>query len=852
MGTAFTLGSKGLRVTQPGRTDPAYDPNWTTVDPTTKISVVSDIGSLVDGIIVGQTTFNTATDSLLVWNGSQWVGMAGGGGSTISDAVSSKWQQAYTAMVASSASWDDVYTNTRSNSGNWYIPDVASMANASNGTKRGNLLYDRNNRTMMVWDGGSWISLVAAAQAAQTGGAIPITLKTIDDDDTVSGGGVILTGDKDIQVTFDKINDTIENAITSIIFADSLPVGSLQFPGEYTTSSLVVKYGTGSTTLSSDTQFGANGDNIYLLAQTSADTDGDGVDDATDQFPLNPDRSGLDSDDDGIDDSIDSAPYVKNNPPTELLEIESLNDYVEETGGNVVLKALDGVKLNFRQATSEELAVQGTSVMTLIVDAGADANTRFIPIGSITYPDGYAGKDVLISYTYQSQPLSWPKTFASDTGNLLLTIADADSDTVPNPDDIAPDDPNVSGADTDDDGVDNAVDDAPTDDTTTTTTSKPVITLTGDNPQIVALGGTYQEAGASATYDGTAIANPTASGTVDEETVGSYSITYTSTHNSQTSTKIRTVKVQDQRLAPYITVTPATSTINLNDVYGETQALIGVTATDSDGNPTDITSLITVTFPGGANTLDTTSKTTTPLTITYDVTDPDGLVANSQTRAITIVDPTEDTTPPVITVNPTTETISVGTVYDRSDALTGVSVNEGLDVNNIRIAGAMTNDANARLNTVSTGSKTITYNIRDAAGNDASQQVRTITIEQSGPVDADNDGIDATIDEDDNDATIFEEVTLETVTSDVSVSRHTVTMASSDVGMKMTFVGKADQGGTSLAKSVIAITAGGASYLGSATYGPHYVGDAMSFTTPGGTTYSGVFVDANTSYIQVT
>ncbi len=77
-----------------------------------------------------------------------------------------------------------------------------------------------------------------------------------------------------------------------------------------------------------------------------------------------------------------------------------------------------------------------------------------------------------------------------------------------------------------------------------TDNTPPVITLNGDNPQKVCLGDSYTEAGASAT-DACEINDPVAiSGSVDVNTVGSYTITYAATDAAgNTATASRTVNV---------------------------------------------------------------------------------------------------------------------------------------------------------------------------------------------------------------------------------------------------------------------------------------------------------------------
>ena len=79
-------------------------------------------------------------------------------------------------------------------------------------------------------------------------------------------------------------------------------------------------------------------------------------------------------------------------------------------------------------------------------------------------------------------------------------------------------------------------------------TTAPVITISSDNPSTVILGGTYSDAGATATdaEDGTVTVS--SSGTVDTHTAGTYTITYSASDkagNNQTAS--RTVYVTIER-----------------------------------------------------------------------------------------------------------------------------------------------------------------------------------------------------------------------------------------------------------------------------------------------------------------
>mgnify|MGYP001378882284 CR=1 FL=1 len=107
-------------------------------------------------------------------------------------------------------------------------------------------------------------------------------------------------------------------------------------------------------------------------------------------------------------------------------------------------------------------------------------------------------------------------------------------------------------------------------------TVAPVITVNGDNPATVELGTSYTDAGASVTDDNDPSPALTSSGTVDTNTVGSYTITYSASDLSgNSSTASRTVNVTDTT-APVFT---SSSTF----VVSENVTAIGtVTATDAD------------------------------------------------------------------------------------------------------------------------------------------------------------------------------------------------------------------------------------------------------------------------------
>ena len=176
----------------------------------------------------------------------------------------------------------------------------------------------------------------------------------------------------------------------------------------------------------------------------------------------------------------------------------------------------------------------------------------------------------------------------------------------------------------------------------------PVITILGDNPATVELGGTYTDAGA--TSDGGETVS--SSGTVDTNTVGTYTITYSATDAAgNTSTATRTVNVVDTT-APVIT----SSDIFVAD---ENQTAIGtVTATD----------LQTVTFTVSGTELQITSGGV----LTFVVA-PDYETKSVYTATVTATDASSNSTTQDITVNVN----DVGGIDDDPGTGTGTGTSTG-------------------------------------------------------------------------------------------------------------------------------------------------------------------------------
>ncbi|TYA52278.1 immunoglobulin-like domain-containing protein [Formosa maritima] len=157
---------------------------------------------------------------------------------------------------------------------------------------------------------------------------------------------------------------------------------------------------------------------------------------------------------------------------------------------------------------------------------------------------------------------------------------------------------------------------------------------------------------------------------------------------------------------PVITLNGA-STINLN--VGESYTELGATATDNiDGN---LTSSIEI----GGDTVNTNIGGT--YVVTYNVSDAAGNDATEVIRTVNII---PDTTAPVITLNGvSTINLFVGDTYTELGATATDNIDGNL-TSSIVITGTV--------NTASAGTYTRYYNVSDAAGNAATQRVRTIVV----------------------------------------------------------------------------------------------------------------------------
>ena len=246
-------------------------------------------------------------------------------------------------------------------------------------------------------------------------------------------------------------------------------------------------------------------------------------------------------------------------------------------------------------------------------------------------------------------------------------------------------------------------------------TTPPTITLSGDNPLELTVGGTFNEPGYSANddVDGTITGSVTVNtSAINTNIIGSYSVTYTVSDNASNSVTVtRTVNVS---AAP--DTTPPTITLLGNNplevTVGGSYNEPGYTATDNvDG---------TITGSVMMNTSAVNTNTVGSYPVTYNVSDNAGNAATTVTRTINVT-AAPDITPPVITLvggNPVE--ITVGGIYNEQ----GASATDNVDGD---ISGSITINSSA-VNTNAIGSYSVSYDVSDTANNNATTAMRTVNV----------------------------------------------------------------------------------------------------------------------------
>ena len=237
----------------------------------------------------------------------------------------------------------------------------------------------------------------------------------------------------------------------------------------------------------------------------------------------------------------------------------------------------------------------------------------------------------------------------------------------------------------------------------------PVITLIDDAIYYVESGDDYTEPGATASdvEDGTITGDIVITGSVDDTTLGTYTVTYTVEDSDGLITVLeRTVIVQDTT-KPVITLVGAS---NIDVVLDSTYTDSGATATDN--NDGTITGDIVV-----SGTVDTSTGGT--YYISFNVVDDAGNVATTVVRTVNVVD---SAAPIIVLVGNETIYVEYGDDYTEP----GATASDETDGN---ITGDIVTSGLVNENLV--GTYTIFYNVDDSSGNDAIQKTRTVIVQDT-------------------------------------------------------------------------------------------------------------------------
>ncbi|OXM87130.1 immunoglobulin-like domain-containing protein [Paenibacillus rigui] len=274
---------------------------------------------------------------------------------------------------------------------------------------------------------------------------------------------------------------------------------------------------------------------------------------------------------------------------------------------------------------------------------------------------------------------------------------------------------------------------------TTSDTTKPVITLTGNATVNVTVGASYTDAGATATDNVdsditsrivttiTSNGNPVAA--VDTSVPGTYTYHYNVSDAAGNAAEeiTRTVHVLagPDTVKPVITLI-GDATVNLAIGAGYTDA--GVKAVDDhDGDITNRT-VTTITYNGNL-----TSSISTVVQATYiyhyNVSDTAGNAANEVIRTVNVTAaPVMDTVKPVITLNgDATVQLIAGATYADVGA-SAMDDRDGSITDHIVTTITKNGTVVTAIDTSSAGTYTYHYNVRDAAGNAADEVTRTVVV----------------------------------------------------------------------------------------------------------------------------
>ncbi len=241
----------------------------------------------------------------------------------------------------------------------------------------------------------------------------------------------------------------------------------------------------------------------------------------------------------------------------------------------------------------------------------------------------------------------------------------------------------------------------------------PTITLIGAPTLTVTAGHNFTDPGVTATdaEDGDLTSHVVKTGSVNTAVLGTYTLTYNVSDSQGLSatpvTRTVTVVAAPINHAPIITLIGVTP---VQIIAGSTYADAGATATDiEDGNLTShivVTSNVNTAVPGS-------------YTVTYNVSDSQGLAATPVTRIVAVLPPPVNHAPVITLVGVSPSPITVGTAYTDAGA-TATDVEDGDLTSHIVVT--------SNVNTAVPGSYTVTYNVLDSQGLAATPVTRIVAV----------------------------------------------------------------------------------------------------------------------------
>ncbi len=248
---------------------------------------------------------------------------------------------------------------------------------------------------------------------------------------------------------------------------------------------------------------------------------------------------------------------------------------------------------------------------------------------------------------------------------------------------------------------------------TTENNAAPLITLSGASTVTLECHDSFADPGASANDPEDGPLTVSVSGTLDPNTPGLYTLTYTATDSAGASASaIRTVQVVD-------TAPPALTILGENPASvqcGSTYSDAGATASDACAG--DLTTAI-----GSVSTVNLSVPGS--YTVTYNASDPSGNTA-STTRTVQVI----DRSAPVLALNgPASMTVECGSPF----ADPGASAVDAC-------AGTLPVTGSGSVNTAVIGDCTLTYTAADASGNTGTVTRTVRVVDSTAPVIVLNEG----------------------------------------------------------------------------------------------------------------